>query len=106
MAVRLLAWLLLALALIAAGGDGLRLLETGRPDFAGLAELWARLDPASLDAVRGMARDGLPAAATASLGALARLPAWLVLGLAGAVLLVLFRRRPQKPRPKLGTRLN
>lgn len=101
---RFLGWLLLGLALVAAGADGLRVLEGGGVALSGLAELWQRLNPAAAELLH-RAAEALPAAPRRAAGWVGRQPAVPLLGLAGLVLLLVFRRPPPRRRLQSGTRL-
>jgi hypothetical protein len=57
---RILGWLLIAVALLALGGDGLRWLETGMVQFIALGDFWARLDPPTWALLQTIGRDYLP----------------------------------------------
>jgi len=101
---RILGWILVALALLALGGDGLRWLESGHLAFVALGEFWYRLDPGSLNLAQAIVQRYLwpplwdPAAIT-----LLTWPAVAVLGGLGFLLLVLFRRRPPQRRRRFGS---
>lgn len=101
---RFLGWLLLGLALVAAGADGLRALEGGGLALSGLAELWQRLDPGAAEWLHRVAA-ALPGGVRPAAGLIGRQPAVPLLGLAGLVLLLLFRRPAPRRRLQAGTRL-
>ncbi|WP_341915862.1 hypothetical protein [Ferrovibrio terrae] len=100
---RILGWLLIALALLALGGDGLRWLESGMMGFIALGDFWARLDPPTYNLLQTIGQDYLPPILwDPGLATLLRWPAVAVLGLFGILLLVLFRRRAPKRRQRFG----
>ncbi len=100
---RILGWLLIALALLALGGDGLRWLETGMVAFIALGEFWARLDPPTYGLLQTIGEDYLPPILwDPGLASLLRWPAVAVLGALGILLLILFRRRETKRRQRFG----
>lgn len=96
---RILGWLLLALALLALGGDGLRWLETGRTAFISLGDFWRRLDAGSLDFIQSLIP---PAAWEPGIVTLLGWPAVVTLGVLGLVLLILFRDRTPRRRQRFG----
>ena len=101
---RLLGWVLLALALIALGGDGLRWLESGQLEFAALGEVWFRADPGSLNLLQAVTqRYLLPQLWDPGVITLLSWPAVMVLGGLGLLLLVIFRKRkPPSRRARFG----
>ncbi len=100
---RILGWLLIAVALLALGGDGLRWLETGMTTFISLGDFWARLDPPTYGLMQTIGRDYLPPALwDPGLATLLRWPAVAVLGVFGLALLLIFRRRASKRRQRFG----
>lgn len=100
---RILGWLLIAVALLALGGDGLRWLETGVTTFISLGDFWARLDPPTHSLMQTIGRDYLPPVLwDPGLATLLRWPAAAVLGLFGLALLLIFRRRGSKRRQRFG----
>lgn len=100
---RILGWLLIALALLALGGDGLRWLETGMMGFIALGDFWGRLDPPTYSLLQTIGRDYLPPVLwDPGLATVLRWPAVAVLGLLGLLLLVLFRKREPKRRQRFG----
>jgi hypothetical protein len=100
---RILGWLLMAGALLALGGDGLRWLESGMLGFIALADFWARLDPPTWNLMQTIGQDYLPPVLwDPGLATILRWPAVLVLGLFGLLLIVVFRRRASKRRQRFG----
>jgi hypothetical protein len=91
MAGRLLGWLLIASALVAAGGDLVRSLERGRLALLTAGDAVATFWPHAADGLRGWH----PALRTGADWALRQPVASVVLVL-GLVLLVLFRRRERR----------
>lgn len=96
---RILGWILMALALLAAGGDGLGWLQNGHLALSPLAAFWTRIDPTSLAGFQALVQNWLPPAAwepgcTTLLG----WPAVAVLGILGFLLLLIFRKRPPRRR--------
>lgn len=96
---RILGWLLLVLALLALGGDGLRWLETGITSFISLGDFWRRMDPLSIDALQNWTP---PAIWDPVLVTVLRWPAALVLGALGILLLFLFQNRTPRRRQRFG----
>jgi hypothetical protein len=96
---RILGWLLIALALLALGGDALGWLQSGLVTFATLGDFWRRLDTGSLELLQ---RWTPPAVWDPALVTLLGWPATAVLGAAGILLLILFRRREPKRRQRFG----
>ena len=96
---RILGWLLLVLALLALGGDGLRWLETGITSFISLGDFWRRMDPLSIDALQNWTP---PAVWSPFLITLLGWPAAIVLGVLGILLLFVFQSRPPRRRQRFG----
>jgi hypothetical protein len=101
---RLLGWLLLALALVALGGDGMRWLESGTLEFAALGELWFRADPGSLNLLQALIqRYLLPEIWDPGLITILTWPVAAVLGILGLLFLLIFRKRkPPSRRARFG----
>lgn len=100
---RILGWLLVAMALLALGGDGLRWLESGRLSFVALGEFWYRLDPGSLNLLQALVqRYLLPELWDPVIITLLTWPAFAVLGALGLFLLIVFRARPPRRRQRFG----
>ncbi|MFC3675974.1 hypothetical protein [Ferrovibrio xuzhouensis] len=96
---RILGWILVALAILAAGGDGLGWLQNGRLALSSLRAFWTRVDPTSLGVVQAAMQAWLPAAVwDPGITTLLAWPAVLVLGVLGILLLALCRRRPPRRR--------
>lgn len=90
--VRIVGGILLAVALVALGGDALASFEQGRLAVAALGELWFRLDPGSLNLMQAVVQRYLwPGLWDPVIVAILRLPAVAVFGVPGIVLLVLAR---------------
>lgn len=115
---RIAGWLLVALGLVALGGDALTLLQGNSAPvgpvpvdsqaissqtpglLASLGEFWLRLDPDGPLRLNAAAPDWLQ---QALLAWLLPLPAAPVLLVAGLLLVLLFRKRaPKKTRPRFG----
>jgi hypothetical protein len=100
---RILGWLLIAVALLALGGDGLRWLESGMLTFIALADFWARLDPPTWSLMQTIGQEYLPPVLwDPGLATILRWPAVVVLGLFGLLLIVVFRKRASKRRQRFG----
>ncbi|MEK9970924.1 MAG: hypothetical protein VW600_17450 [Ferrovibrio sp.] len=100
---RILGWLLIAVALLALGGDALRWLETGMIQFIPLGDFWSRLDPPTWNLLQTIGHDYLPPVLwDPGLATILRWPAVAVLGVFGVALLLLFRRRTPKKRQRFG----
>ncbi len=96
---RILGWLLLALAMLALGGDGLRWLESGRLTLITLRDFWLHFQPDGPALLQSLLPPVLwdPAVVT-----ILTWPAGIALGALGLILLILFRRRPPKRRQRFG----
>jgi hypothetical protein len=100
---RILGWLCLGLALLALGQDGLRALETSQLSYASLGEFWLGLEDMSLPAIQRLFLAWLPDSAwDPGMMTLLRLPAAPILGALALLLLVIFRKRPEKRRARFG----
>ena len=100
---RLLGWLSIALALLAFGGDYLRWLQSGSLQFAALGELWYRLHPGSLNLAQAVIQRYLfPQLWDPGIVTILTWPAAAVLGGLGIILLIVFRKRASRPRPRFG----
>jgi hypothetical protein len=96
---RTLAWILLVLALFAAGRDGLLFLETGAYTPATLGEMWYAINPGSLNWTQAIIeRHAMPWLWQSVIFPVLIAPAWAVLGAAGLVIGVLFGRGGRKRR--------
>ena len=78
---RLLSYACFGLALIAAGGDGLRSLEEGQFAFRSLGDAWANLDDNSLNIFQRLIQDYASAIYDPAVLTLLRWPSWVVLAL-------------------------
>jgi hypothetical protein len=96
---RILGWLLLALAMLALGGDGLRWLESGRLALISLRDFWMHFHPEGPALLQSLLPPVIwdPAMVTV-LG----WPAGIAMGGLGAILLILFRKRPPRRRQRFG----
>lgn len=83
---RLLCYACFGLALVAAGGDGLRSLEEGQLVFRSLGDAWANLDVSSFNGFQRIVQNYAPAIWDPAVLTLLRWPSWVVL----AVLAILF----------------
>tara|TARA_R110002167_G_scaffold150687_3_gene344455 strand:- start:51 stop:368 length:318 start_codon:yes stop_codon:yes gene_type:complete len=96
---RIVAWILLALALMALGAEIVRSLEAGAWEILALGPLWYAIDPAGLNVTQAVIQRYLltelwdPVIVT-----LLTWPAWVVFAVPGLLLLALFRRRRQPNR--------
>jgi hypothetical protein len=92
--MRVLAWILLALAVAVIGRDVVLLIETGRFPVATLGELWYAIDRGSLNLVQAVIERYLhPWLWDPVVFSLLRWPAALVLGVPGLALAVIARGR-------------
>ena len=100
--MRILAWILLALAFAVIGRDLVVLLETGRFPIGTLGEFWYAIDRGSLNLIQAVTERYLhPFIWDPLIFSLLRWPAALVLGVPGLVLAVL-SRRGARPRRRSG----
>ena len=96
-ACHLAAWVLLFVALMAVGAEGLRTLEIGQYRPLALGEIWYAFDRDSLNlAQAAIQRHLLPWLWDPVIVWILRLPGWLIPGLAGAALLYRCRARRRK----------
>jgi hypothetical protein len=79
---------------VAAVIDGMKSIAASAPVITSAFAAWSELAPSSLGALRGVVegRIGAPAWSTVT-GTVLALPTWALLGLLGAVLIALGRRR-------------
>ncbi len=90
----LLGWLLLALALMAAGAEAVASLRAGEWQPMALGQLWYDLDSGSISLMQAVVQRYLhPAIWDPGVVAVLQWPAWLVALIPAAVLLLLGRRR-------------
>ncbi|WP_341704384.1 hypothetical protein [Ferrovibrio sp.] len=100
---RILGWILMALALLAAGADGLGWLQNGTLVLSALGEFWYRLDPGSLNLLQAVVQRWLlPEIWDPGVITILTWPAILALGIPGLLLLVIFRKRPPSRRRRFG----
>ena len=84
---RILGWLLIVLAVAAAGHEGITSLDAGAYDSFAFGELWAKIDIASLNLIQAVVqRYILPWLWDGVILNVLLMPAWLVLGVPGVVL--------------------
>jgi hypothetical protein len=94
---RLIAWIFLLLALVAAGRDGLHFLETGIYSAITLGEVWYAVDHGSLNLTQAaIARYLHPFLWQGLLLPLLIWPAWAVLAGAAVIFGLLFGRRSRR----------
>ena len=94
---RVLAWLFILLALMAAGAEFVRSLEAGSWQPLALGYLWFSVDPGSLNLVQAVVQRHLhPAIWDPGMAWVLRWPAWLFFGLIGGLLMLLVRRRRRR----------
>jgi hypothetical protein len=97
--LRIIAWLLLAGAVFAAGLDGLAYLETGEYAPLPLGQVWATIHRGSLLLVEpGIVRHLHPALWEDVVFPLLQAPAWLVATVSGGILGILARERTPRRR--------
>ncbi len=91
---RTLGWLLLFGALVAVVIEMFKFVESGVYAVAALGEIWSNIHTNSLVGFGAFVEKSIsPSLWINVIVPLLSLPAWLVLGLPGAVLLLIFRRR-------------
>ncbi len=97
--LRIIAWLLLAGAVFAAGLDGLAFLESGEYSPIPLGQVWATLHRESLLLIEpGIVRHIHPALWEDVVFPLLQAPAWMVGALSGLALGILARERTPRRR--------
>lgn len=89
--LKLLGLLLIILALMALGADGLRSLELGHIETRSLAQLWTLLLPDVYSSFTGWSTSSFPAGLITVRDAVLGFPAWAVLGVLGIVIAGLVR---------------
>ena len=91
---RILGWLLLALAFLAAGVEAVGSLQAGEWQSLALGQVWYDLDRGSINLMQAVVQRNLhPAIWDPGVIALLQWPTWLVAGVPGFMLLLLSRRR-------------
>ena len=101
---RILGWLFLAVALLAASAEVALSLRAGEFTSLPLGQFWQDLHPASLDNLEAWLRDLLPWAWDPGMTTALEMPAWPLLLVCSGVLLYLFRSAtpPQTRAPVIG----
>jgi len=89
--IKLLGLLLIILALMALGADGLRSLEQGQIEIRSLSQLWTLLLPDLYASFTSWSASALPAGMVTARDAVLSFPAWAVLGILGIVIAGLVR---------------
>ena len=96
---RLLGWIFVALALMCLGADVMAMLERGTFGLLGLGELWAALDSNSMIAVGdAIAGTTFPEVWNPGMTTFLKVPGFVLFGLIGLALLILFRKRERVQR--------
>jgi hypothetical protein len=96
---RALSWILLVVALLAAGRDGLLFLETGIYNPATLGEIWYAVDGDSLNLTQTLIeRYGPLWLWQSAISPLLVWPAWAVLGTGGLIFGIIFGRGGRRRR--------
>ena len=91
---RLIGLWVLAGAFVAAVIDGMKSIAASVPVFTSAFAAWSELAPSSLGALRGVVEGRIGAAAWSTVtGTVLALPTWALLGIVGATLIGLGRRR-------------
>lgn len=90
---RLLGWLVTAAALMAVGAEVIAALETGAYRGLTIGELWYLLDRDSLNLMQAVVQRHLLPLLWDGVVVLLLQPAWIVCGVAGPVLVLLFAAR-------------
>ncbi len=91
---RVLGWLLIVLAVAAAGHEGIASLDAGAYDKLAFGELWAKIDIASLNLVQAVIqRYIVPELWDGVIQPILLFPAWAVLSVPGILLVLGFRVR-------------
>ncbi|MBI3452570.1 MAG: hypothetical protein HY057_07055 [Rhodospirillales bacterium] len=101
---RLIGWVLIVAALLAAGQDALGFLRSGTYAMAPLGELWYALHPGSLNVIQAVVERYLhPWLWDPVLFSVVLTPAWIVFAVPGIVLLILFRHGRNRRKWRSGT---
>ncbi len=94
---RIVGWLLTAFAFMAGGHELLSSIEAGAHQPLPVGKLWFIIDPPSLNLAQAVVeRYLLPALWDPIILFLLQRPAWLVFGLPGVALLLIFRSRRRR----------
>lgn len=102
---RLIGWLFILAALFFLGAEVVASLEAGAYQGLALGQVWFTLDGASLNLAQAVTQRYLhPALWDPVIIELLLWPGWLVFGVPGVVLTVVFRRRPKRRRWFAGRR--
>jgi len=91
---RLLGLILIAIALMFLGADGIQTLESGEVSIRSLSEAWGLLHQASYDSFTAWSAEALPGAVQDPvLSTIMAAPAWASFGVLGIIIALIFRRR-------------
>jgi hypothetical protein len=97
---RILGWLLIVAAVLVAANEAYAWLDQGSYHVTAAGELWYELDRGSLNLMQAIVqRYVAPVLWDDGIRPLLLLPAWLVLGVPGVLLVALCRRRGRRRRP-------
>jgi hypothetical protein len=98
MFIRLLGWLITAAALMAIGAETLASLEANAYRSIALGELWYQLDRESLNLIQATTQRYLWPLLWDGITYILLQPAWLVLGITGPLLFIIFIKQKKKRR--------
>jgi hypothetical protein len=87
---RIIGWLFCIVALMALGAESIAALETGAYRGLAIGELWYLIDRGSLNLMQAVVQRHLIPSLWDGVVVLLQQPAWLVFGVAGPVLVLLF----------------
>ena len=87
---RIIGWLICAIALMALGAETIASLETGNYRGLAIGEIWYLIDRESLNLIQAVVQRYLLPSLWDSFVMLLTQPAWLVFGIAGPALVLLF----------------
>lgn len=100
---RWIGWVLVALSLMALGGDALNWLESGQARFGELGAFWYQLDAGSLTLLQALMQRYLPAYIwDPDMTGLLHQPGAIVLAAIGVAAIWLFRKPAEKQRARFG----